>query len=162
MSGGVQMSKEIRILEMLKEVYEDKKTGKKYWFDADSYIYSRDFPKQLSTRDICTKLELHTDINVVSDEAIMKQIRRFNNYVDGRGNALKGDIDFIKKLGMALENNEMAFLIPITLESLERIANTIKIQTTRSDERLYQDEIEETLNMHFNECLSAIKEELEE
>lgn len=146
------MSKEARILEMLKVVYEDKKTGRKYWFDSDAYKCSRDFPKRLSTRDICTKLELNTDIEVVSDEAVMKQIRRFNNYVDGCGNALKGDVDFIKDLGLALEDNEMAFLVPITMESFEHIANTIRDKINFGDVNKIYDQLNNVLYMLELSC----------
>ena len=124
------MKEEARILKMLKEVVEDKKTGEKYWFDVDSYKCARDYPKPLSTRDICTKLELNTDIEIVSDEAFMKQVRRFNNYVDECKNAVSGDVNFIRNLGLALADNEMAFLVPITLESFTQIVNSIKVRTS--------------------------------
>lgn len=120
------MKEEARILKMLKEVVEDKKTGEKYWFDVDSYKSARDFPRPLSTREICTKLELNTDMEVVSDEAIRKRVIRFNNYVDECESAVKGDVEFIRHLGLALADNEMAFLIPITLDSFAQIVDSIK------------------------------------
>lgn len=119
---------EERIIKMLKEVVEDRKTGRRYWFDVDSYRMVRDYPKPLTNREICIKLELNTDIEIVSDEAFMKQVRRFNNYVDGCKNAVFGDIDFIRKLGLALAGNEMAFLIPITLESFVNLVESVKVQ----------------------------------
>lgn len=118
-----------RIMKMLTEVVADKRTGCRYWFDIEGYKDARDYPTPLSTRNICTKLELNTDIEVVSDEAFMKQVRRFNNYVDECKNAVLGDVDFIKNLGLALADNEMAFLIPITADSFTKIANSIKSQT---------------------------------
>ncbi len=121
--------REDRILNMLKEVVEDKRTGHRYWFDIEAYKDARDFPTPLSTRDICTKLKLNTEIEVVSDEAFMKQVRRFNNYVDDCKNGVFGDVDFIKNLGLALTGNEMEFLIPITVDSFSQIANRIRNQT---------------------------------
>lgn len=120
--------REERILNMLKEVIEDKKTGERFWFDIDSYKEARDYPKPLSTRDICTKLELNTDIEVVSGEAIRKRVLRFNNYVDDCESAVKGDVEFIKYLGLALSENEMAFLKPISLISFAQIVEAIKIR----------------------------------
>lgn len=122
------MNEENGILRMLKEVVEDKKTGEKYWFDVVSYKNARDYPKPLSTRDICTKLELSAEIKVVSEDAFMKQVRRFNNYVDECKNGVFGDFDFIKNLGLALAGKEMAFLVPITVESFNQIVNSIKVR----------------------------------
>lgn len=52
--------KKSRIIRMLSEVIEDKQTGKQFWFDLDLYKHERDWPKPLSTKDICTKMELNT------------------------------------------------------------------------------------------------------
>lgn len=122
------MKEEVRILRMLKEVIKDKKTGERYWFDVDSYRYVRDYPKPLSSKDICIQLELSTDIEIVSEEAFIKQVRRFNNYVDECKNGVLGDVDFIRNIGLALADNEMAFLVPITLESFAQIVNSLKVQ----------------------------------
>lgn len=120
---------ESRIMKLLKEVVVDKETGSKYWFDIEAYKSARDFPIHLTTRDICTKLELQADIKVDSDEAFNRQVRRFNNYVDGCRDAVLGNVDFIKNLGLALADNKMAFLIPITSDSFTQIASNIRNQT---------------------------------
>lgn len=101
--------KKSRIIRMLSEVIEDKQTGKQFWFDLDLYKHERDWPKPLSTKDICTKMELNTTYEFRSEEALMKRIKRFNNYVDD----------------------------------------------CKSD-RFYQDELVETLNKRFNQCLEKI------
>ncbi len=105
--------KKSRIIRMLSEVIEDKQTGKQFWFDLDLYKHERDWPKPLSTKDICTKMELNTTYEFRSEEALMKRIKRFNNYVDDCKSGVMGDISFIKSLGLALAGDEMKFLIPI-------------------------------------------------
>lgn len=119
---------ETRILKMLKEVIEDKNTGIKYWFDIDSYKYARDYPKPLSDRDICRKVDLVVEDKYKSEDALKKRITRFNLYVDERKNGVRGDVNFIQHLGLALTGDEMAFLIPVTLESFSQIVNSIKNQ----------------------------------
>lgn len=121
--------KKSRIIRMLSEVIEDKQTGKQFWFDLDLYKHERDWPKPLSTKDICTKMELNTTYEFRSEEALMKRIKRFNNYVDDCKSGVMGDISFIKSLGLALAGDEMKFLIPISIESFEQIVNSLKIQT---------------------------------
>lgn len=121
--------KKSRIIRMLSEVIEDKQTGKQFWFDLDLYKHERDWPKPLSTKDICTKMELNTTYEFRSEEALMKRIKRFNNYVDDCKSGVMGDISFIKSLGLALVGDEMKFLIPISIESFEQIVNSLKIQT---------------------------------
>lgn len=66
--------KKSRIIRMLSEVIEDKQTGKQFWFDLDLYKHERDWPKPLSTKDICTKMELNTTYEFRSEEALMKRI----------------------------------------------------------------------------------------
>lgn len=146
------MKEEVRILRMLKEVVEDKKTGVKYWFDIEAYKYARDYPKPLSTRDICTKLELNADIKIVSEEAFMKHIRRFNNYVDECQNAVGGDFDFIKNIGLALTQNEMAFLVPINIESFAKIANSLKVQTNVAGANDIYNKLNNILNLLELSC----------
>lgn len=121
--------KKSRIIRMLSEVIEDKQTGKQFWFDLDLYKHERDWPKPLSTKDICTKMELNTTYEFRSEEALMKRIKRFNNYVDDCKSGVMGDISFIKSLGLALAGDEMKFLIPISIESFEQIVNSLEIQT---------------------------------
>lgn len=116
---------EKEIMRMLKEVLEDKKTGCWYWFDIEAY---KDRILHLSTRDILIQLELKTNIEIGSEETVKRRIRRFNNYVNGCKDAVPGDLAFIKKLGIALADNEMAFLMPITPESFSYIADNYKNQ----------------------------------
>lgn len=126
------MEKE-RIIRMLAEVVEDKETGQQFWFDIDRYRYKRDWPKPLSTKDIYIKMKSDTDSEIISEEAFMKRIKRFNNYVDHCKSGVMGNVSFIKNLGLALDGDKMAFLVPITVESLEQIVNLFEIQTNIGD-----------------------------
>lgn len=89
------------------------------------------------------------DMEDISEGALMKRIQRFNNYVDGCKNGVMGDVDFVKKLGLALAENEMEFLVPISLESIQKIANLLK----------NQDDINETNEIHnqLNKVLGLLE-----
>ena len=71
--------KKSRIIRMLSEVIEDKQTGKQFWFDLDLYKHERDWPKPLSTKDICTKMELNTTYEL-NDSIIMLMIVKVESW----------------------------------------------------------------------------------
>lgn len=145
------MEDEERILKILKEIIEDKKNGEKYWFDSVAYRDARDCP-MLTNRDICIKLEVNTGIKIASDEALMKHVRRFNNYVDGCKNGVLGDFEFIKMLGVALSEDDMAFLIPITMESFNKIVNSIRGQFNVKDANKIYNQLNQVLYLLEVSC----------
>ena len=118
--GEISMENSI-ILRTIKDVFEDK-DGSKYWFNLSEYLSARGL---LSNRELLVKIHLTIEKGrLSSDETLLKRISRANKYADGcKGGAV--GIDTIKQLGLALKEDERAFLTPITLQSYIDIGKCI-------------------------------------
>lgn len=113
---------EKRLLNMLREVVEDKNKHIRYWVDVEGYKKAIEC---LTNSDIQRELELKTD----AEGALRKKVERFNNYIFGTSSdATKGSVELLKNLGRALEGDEYAFLKAISLASFTKIINEMKIK----------------------------------
>ena len=76
--------REERILNMLKEVIEDKKTGERFWFDIDSYkdenlISKDDFASEKSIKNMISKQMNEPVFNYFIDTFTEQYIDNFYN-----------------------------------------------------------------------------------
>ena len=137
-----EMDKKYRI-RILKKVFNDGFKG--YWFNVPKYVEKS---ANYTISEIASKLQTIEYDNLkrekVSERALRKRIERVQKYCEGliadkSGKEESFSIKCIKELGLALCEDELAFLIPIEPNTIMQTAKLLGADVGDNDLRVIYD-----------------------